>query len=102
MELYVLAGIVDYMNKQRGEPAKPVDKAALKYFLKEDDISVLGFFNADTDPHLRIFQDACKFLAVSKVALASLEFINVTVLIFYLVRQLLHKPLPPPLFFFSF
>ena len=64
MNLYGLAGILEYMNKQRGEPAKPVDKAALKYFLKEDDISVLGFFNTDTDPHLRIFQDACESLAV--------------------------------------
>ena len=56
----ILAGIVEYMNKQRGEPAKPVDKAALKYFLQEEDISVLGFFNSDTDPRLRTFQDSCK------------------------------------------
>ncbi|XP_076467812.1 protein disulfide-isomerase A4-like [Babylonia areolata] len=51
-------GIVEYMNKQRGEPAKPVDKEALKYYLQEDDVSVLAFFESDLDPHYRTYQDA--------------------------------------------
>lgn len=51
-------GIVDYMNKQRGEPAKPVTKAALKHFLQEDDVSIMAFFESEDDPRLRIYQDS--------------------------------------------
>ncbi|KAL8587058.1 hypothetical protein ACOMHN_023448 [Nucella lapillus] len=50
--------IVEYMEKQRGDPAKPVDKATLKSFLRMDDISVLGFFLSDKDFLLSIYQDA--------------------------------------------
>nr|AXL95384.1 protein disulfide isomerase [Conus ermineus] len=50
--------IVSYMNKQRGEPAKPVDKEALKFYLPEDDISVLAFFESEADDLLQVYQDA--------------------------------------------
>ncbi|XP_076461623.1 protein disulfide-isomerase A4-like [Babylonia areolata] len=51
--------IVEYMEKQRGDPAKPVDKSSLKSFLKVDDITVLGFFLSDQDDSLLpIYQDA--------------------------------------------
>ena len=50
--------IVDYMEKQRGPPAKPVDKANLKSFLRVDDITVIGFFLSEKDSLLEIYQDA--------------------------------------------
>lgn len=60
--MFVL-GIVSYMQSQIGDPAKPVvGLKALKSFLKEDDISVLGFFDSETDPRLVTFQDSCKLL----------------------------------------
>lgn len=48
------------MESQRGDPAKPVvGLKALKAFLKEDDINVLGIFDSETDPRLQTFQDSC-------------------------------------------
>ncbi|XP_025093712.1 protein disulfide-isomerase A4-like isoform X2 [Pomacea canaliculata] len=51
--------IISYMESQRGDPAKPVvGLKALKAFLKEDDINVLGIFDSETDPRLQTFQDS--------------------------------------------
>ena len=59
--VHVCAAIVDYMEKQRGDPAKPVDRSTFKSFLKVDDITVMGFFDSEKDPRFKAFQEGCKW-----------------------------------------
>nr|KAG5714340.1 hypothetical protein BaRGS_018557 [Batillaria attramentaria] len=52
-------GIVNYMEGQRGEPARPVkDLAELKRALHEEDVTIMGVFDKTSDPRYQTFQDA--------------------------------------------
>lgn len=58
-------GIAEYMHKQIGDASKEYkDLKALQKFFKKDDVSVVGFFNSESDKAYELYQEAGNYVTV--------------------------------------
>ena len=72
-QTFDFSGIVDYMEKQRGDGTKEMATLKdLQKFLKEDDVTVVGVFKDDQSELYTKFTELGRFHVFKKIYLAGI------------------------------